>query len=85
MLFNHLCGEAVRLVALLLEQVEHAALSEQVPCAEGEEGWCAYDNLAIGSERVVTFLRRQKTVKIADPEKDKEKTISDLWTSGSDE
>ena len=53
--------------------------------AEGEEGWCAYDNLPIGSERVVTFLRRQKVVKVADPKKDKEKTISDLWTGGSDE
>ena len=54
--------------------------------AEGEEGWEAYDNLSISDERIVTFLRRQKSPpKEIKPKEERENTLKRLWGGGSDE
>jgi hypothetical protein len=53
--------------------------------AEGDDGWEAYDNLTIGEERVVTFLRRQKAPpKVIEPKAERERTLKSLW-GGSEE
>jgi hypothetical protein len=53
--------------------------------AEGEDGWAAYDNLSIGEERIVTFLRREKSPpKVIEPKEERAKTLNSLW-GGSDE
>ena len=54
--------------------------------AEGDEGWEAYDNLTIGEERVVTFLRRQKAPpKVIEPKVERERTLKSLWGGSTDE
>ena len=54
--------------------------------AEGDEGWEAYDNLTIGEERVVTFLRRQKAPpKVIEPKAGRERTLKSLWGGSTDE
>jgi len=50
--------------------------------AEGEEGWAAYDNLSIGTDKIVTFLRRKKIVKVIEPKEERERTLSSLWGGG---
>lgn len=47
--------------------------------AEGEEGWSAYDNLSISDDRIVTFLKRMKVIKIIEPKEERERTLSSLW------
>ena len=54
--------------------------------AEGDDGWEAYDNLTIGEERVVTFLRRQKAPpKVIEPKAERERTLKSLWGGSTDE
>ncbi|QDP59634.1 MAG: hypothetical protein GOVbin1753_67 [Prokaryotic dsDNA virus sp.] len=50
--------------------------------AEGDEGWEAYDNLSIGADKIVTFLRRKKIVKVIEPKEERERTLSSLWGGG---
>jgi hypothetical protein len=51
---------------------------------EGEEGWEAYDNLTIGEDRIVTFLKRLKSApKVIEPKAEREKTLSSLWGGGN--
>ena len=53
--------------------------------AEGEDGWAAYDNLSIGEERIVTFLRREKSPpKVIEPKEEREKTLKSLWGGGEE-
>tara|TARA_R110000787_G_scaffold17536_2_gene54803 strand:- start:96 stop:341 length:246 start_codon:yes stop_codon:yes gene_type:complete len=52
--------------------------------AEGVEGWSAYDNLSIGENSIVTFLKREKIVKIIEPKEEREKTLTTLWGGNSD-
>jgi len=54
--------------------------------AEGEEGWEAYDNLTIGEDRIVTFLKRLVSPpKVIEPKAEREKTLTSLWGGAGDE
>jgi hypothetical protein len=54
--------------------------------AEGESGWEAYDNLTIGENRIVTFLKRQESPpKVIEPKAEREKTLTNLWGGTGDE
>ena len=54
--------------------------------AEGEDGWEAYDNLTIGEDRIVTFLKREKSpTKVIEPKAEREKTLTSLWGGTGDE
>ena len=54
--------------------------------AEGEDGWEAYDNLTIGENRIITFLKRETSPpKIIEPEVEREKTLTRLWGGSGDE